>query len=103
MAEKRVTVAQYQALIDAVIALAEAGQIAIKRLQDEKIDSVRSTNYGTALRGFDYLAKFIEGTAGTVTTERSRAILEPILDELRQVAEDRAAYEKKGRGNNNRN
>ena len=95
MADKTVTIAQYQALMDAIRALAEAGDGAIARLKAQDLGSVMASNYNTALRGFDFLAKFVEGTAGTVSTEKSRALLAPILEELRQVAEDSSQYAKK--------
>ncbi|QDV22867.1 hypothetical protein [Aureliella helgolandensis] len=95
MTEKRVSLTQYRALNEAMTALVAAGEEAVRRLEESGADSVQASNYETALRGFNYLTNFIEATAGTATTERSRAILQPIFDELAQVKQDKAKYASK--------
>lgn len=102
MSEKQVSIDRYRALVEALQALADAGSEAIARLDAIEKREVKATNYATALRGFNYVANFIEATAGTAATEKSRGLIEPILEELKAVEADKSAHRKATSGRKNK-
>ena len=97
MAEDFIALKDYARLLDALEALAASGRSTLARLEGDGLKTVRSANHATALRGLDYIAKFVEGTGGTAGTEKYRELLAPLRESLRKVAEDDTAYKRSRR------
>jgi len=97
---KTVKTKQIRALSDAMHELSDSCQAAMGRMEEAGVDEVESSNYQSALRGFELILRFVNGVAGTATTARSRALIAPVMDELQTVAETAENYKSKGRSKN---
>ena len=83
--EKTVSMNEYTEFAAALRALADASDDAIARMRKEGISEAESSNYSTAVRGFGYILKFVNGVAGTATTASIKDQISPVVEELRKI------------------
>lgn len=85
---KEVSVKQIEGLMDAMGELSKSCGDAMERIKASGVKSVQSSNYASALRGFELMLKFVNGVAGTATTAKAKDILYPIMEEMKKVEKD---------------
>lgn len=98
-----VSTTQITKIANGLRALAAACDDARQQIESANQAEALSSNFTSALRGCELIVRFVNGLAGTATTAKYMADLQPMMDELqgerdqkiKQVASDLEAYKTK--------
>jgi hypothetical protein len=91
---KTITIQQMERLNSALRELLDASDEAYRGMREAGVKEMTSTNYQTALRGFEHLLRFVEQLAGTSNMAQSRELIEEILDEYDRLREKGDEYDR---------
>lgn len=76
---------QVRTLMEAMRAMADGCDSALDRMENAGLKAAASKNYQSALGGFRLIVRFVNGLAGTATTQSHAELIEKPLEELRQI------------------
>ena len=100
---KTVTTKQIRALMEAMRELSDACESALREMEEHGQEDAESSNYPSALRGFELVLRFVQGFAGSAIIAKARKIVDPVLKELATVKVDVAKAKAKKSGRSKRN